>query len=136
MKYISFILRLAIAVILVQTLYFKFTGHAEAVHIFTVLGAEPVGRIFVGIMELVTAVLLLLPRTSLHGALLTIGLMIGAIGSHLFTPLGIVVQWGGNSDGGLLFTLALSSFLMAVVYVILFHRNTSKIIPTLLFKKQ
>jgi hypothetical protein len=102
LQVLSWALQLVVAGILAQTLFFKFSGSAESVHIFTTLGMEPWGRIGTGIAELVAVLLLLVPRTAALGALLAIGLMCGAILSHL-TRLGIVVQ----DDGGLLFGLAL-----------------------------
>jgi uncharacterized membrane protein YphA (DoxX/SURF4 family) len=81
----------------VQTLYFKFTGAAESIYIFKTLGMEPYGRIGSGIIELVSSILILIPRTTLLGALLGLGVMIGAIVSHVFV-LGIEVQ----NDGGTL----------------------------------
>lgn len=86
-KVITWILRLVPAIILLQTLFFKFTAAPESVEIFTRLGMEPYGRIGTGIAELIAAILLLVPRTSVYGALLGAGLMVGAIGSH-FTKLG------------------------------------------------
>lgn len=99
---LSWILQVVAAAILGQTLFFKFTGAPEAVWIFTTLGVEPYGRIFTGVVELVAVVALLVPRTAALGAALALGLMVGAIGSHLFV-LGIEVQ----GDGGTLFVLAL-----------------------------
>lgn len=93
--------RVIAAVILLQTLYFKFTGAPEAIKIFTALGVEPWGRITLGIIELITALLILIPTTSTIGALIGIGLMIGAIVIHI-TVLGI----SSSGDGGLLFGLA------------------------------
>lgn len=90
------------AVILLQTLWFKFTGAPESVYIFTTLGVEPWGRIGSGIAELVAAVLLIIPRTSWLGAVLALGVMGGALMSHL-TVLGVEVM----NDGGTLFMLAL-----------------------------
>ena len=101
----SWILQLIAAVILFQTLFFKFTGAAESVYIFTKVGAEPWGRIGSGVMELVAVVLLLIPATAWLGALISLAAISGAIVSHL-TILGIVVQ----DDGGLLFALALIVF--------------------------
>ena len=101
----SWVLQLAVAGILLQTLFFKFTGAAESVYIFQTVGAEPWGRIGSGVLELVAAVLLLIPALSPYGAILTIGLMTGAILSHL-TLLGIDVK----GDGGLLFGLAVAAF--------------------------
>ena len=98
---LRWILRLVAAAILFQTLFFKFTGAPESVYIFTKVGAEPVGRIGSGVMELICAILLLWPRWSAVGALLALGVISGAIVSHL-TILGIVVQ----DDGGTLFILA------------------------------
>lgn len=103
------LLRFVAAIILIQTLYFKFSGHPESVYIFSTLGMEPIGRIGIGILELIAAVLLLLPRLAWAGAVLGIGLMSGAIFFHL-TILGIQVQ----GDGGLLFALALTVMLCNV----------------------
>lgn len=98
---LSWLLQLAVAAILLQTLFFKFTGAPESVFIFSTLGVEPWGRIGSGIVELIASVLLLVPRTSVLGALLALGSMAGAIVSHLLF-LGIEIM----GDGGLLFVLA------------------------------
>ncbi len=113
-KYIERITSLIAAVILLQTLYFKFTGAPESVYIFSQLGLEPYGRVGLGIVELITAVLLIVKRTSFVGALLGLGIITGAIFSHLFV-LGIVVQ----NDGGLLFALAVIVFIMCLITAIL-----------------
>jgi hypothetical protein len=102
---VSWALQLIVAGILLQTLFFKFTGAAESVYIFSTLGAEPWGRIGSGVIELIAALLLLYPATITIGALLALGVITGAIVSHL-TVLGIDVQ----GDGGLLFFLALAVF--------------------------
>ncbi len=96
------ILRLLSAIILLQTLYFKFTAQPESVAIFTEIGAEPWGRIGTGLIELLSGILLLIPNQSLKGDLLAIILMLGAIMTHLCV-LGISVM----NDGGKLFGLAL-----------------------------
>ena len=101
------------AVILLQTLYFKFTAHPDSVHIFTKIGGEPFLRIGSGIVELIIALLLLFPRTSLYGGLLGFVLMLGAIGQHLFV-LGINV----NNDGGALFALAITTLFCSAVVVL------------------
>ena len=98
----SWVLQVVAAGILAQTLFFKFTGAPESVYIFSKLGAEPWGRIGSGVAELVAAVLLLWPGRAPLGAGLAVGLMVGAIGSHL-GPLGIDVM----DDHGLLFILAI-----------------------------
>ena len=102
---ISWIAQLVVAVIFLQTLFFKFTGAPESVYIFEKLGAEPWGRIGSGVAELITSVLLLIPATAAAGAVLALGVISGAIVSHL-TVLGIEVQ----GDGGTLFVLALVVF--------------------------
>ena len=96
------IARLAAALIMLQTLYFKFTGQPESIYIFSALGIEPWGRYGSGIAELIASILILIPATSWIGAFLGLGVMLGAIVSHL-TVLGIEVQ----GDGGYLFILAL-----------------------------
>src|SRR5687768_8916823 len=83
--------RLLAALILLQTLFFKFSASAESVYIFTKVGMEPWGRIMVGILELIAGLMLIIPRTAWMGAALALGLMTGAIGMHL-TLLGIDVQ--------------------------------------------
>jgi putative oxidoreductase len=102
---ISWVLQLAAAGILLQTLFFKFTGAEESVYIFTTLGAEPWGRIGSGIVELIASALLLVPATASLGAVVALGVMAGAIFSHV-AVLGIEVK----GDGGLLFGLALVVF--------------------------
>lgn len=117
MKKLTWIVRIIAAAILLQTLFFKFTGAKESVYIFSALGIEPYGRIGSGIAELIAAVLILLPRTTLIGAIMGSGVMIGAIFSHLFV-LGIEVQ----NDGGQLFTLAIITFLCCM-FLIFQNRN-------------
>ncbi len=106
---LSWLLQVVTAAILAQTLFFKFTAAEESVYIFTTLGLEPWGRIGSGIVELIACVLLLVPRTVPYGALLSLGVISGAIVSHL-TKLGIVVK----DDGGLLFALALLVFICSL----------------------
>ena len=103
---IYWIVRIIAALILMQTLFFKFSGSPESVFIFTTVGMEPWGRISVGVAELIASILLLLNRTAWIGAILALGLMTGAIGMH-FTRLGIEVQ----DDGGQLFIYAIVVFL-------------------------
>ena len=103
-------LRLTVAIILLQTLFFKFTASEESVYIFSTLGMEPFGRIGSGIAELIAAILILIPRTTLLGALIGMGVMLGAIFSHIFV-LGIEVK----NDGGTLFILAIITFICCTV---------------------
>jgi hypothetical protein len=113
---VSWLLQLTAAGILLQTLFFKFTGAEESVYIFTTLGLEPWGRIGSGVAELIAAVLLLVPATTTFGAMLAMGIMAGAILGHL-TRLGIAVK----GDGGLLFALAVT-VLVASAIVLLIRR--------------
>ena len=118
---VGWLLQLMIAGILLQTLFFKFTGAEESVYIFSTLGrfvgipvVEPWGRIASGVVELIASVLLLVPATASIGALIAMGVMGGAIVSHLFV-LGIEVK----GDGGLLFVLALTAFAGSAMVLIL-----------------
>lgn len=113
-RWTSWALQVLVAAILVQTLFFKFTGSQESVFIFSTLGVEPWGRYLAGVSELLAAVLILVPRTAVLGALLSLGVISGALGAHV-TKLGIVVQ----QDGGLLFSLALAVFASSAVVLFL-----------------
>ncbi|MBL7878936.1 MAG: DoxX family protein [Chryseobacterium gambrini] len=117
-NYINWALRLIPALILLQTLFFKFTAHPDSVAIFSQLHAEPFGRIFSGVLELITAVLILNPKTTFWGAVLGLVTMIGAIASHIFI-LGI----NTNNDGGKLFYLALTVFVFCVILLIKFKKG-------------
>jgi uncharacterized membrane protein YphA (DoxX/SURF4 family) len=120
---LAWVLRLIAAIIMLQTLYFKFTGAEESVYIFSTLGIEPYGRIGSGIGELIASILILIPSTTAIGALLAVGVMSGAIMSHL-TILGIEVK----NDGGQLFIYALLVFISSAILVILYKEQLIKII--------
>jgi DoxX-like family len=122
---LPWIARLLAAIIMLQTLYFKFSGAEESVYIFSILGMEPWGRIGTGVVELIASVLILYPKTSFIGAGLGVGLMIGAISSHLF-KLGISI----NGDGGQLFIYA-CIVLVCCLFLLYNHRKDGII----LFKK-
>jgi len=118
---VSWVAQLAVAGILLQTLFFKFTGAEESVYIFTTLGrfvhvagVEPWGRIGSGVIELIAGLMLLVPATASLGAGLAMGVMAGAIASHILV-LGVEVK----GDGGLLFALALTAFVGSVVVLVL-----------------
>ncbi len=114
----SWIARVVVAIILVQTLFFKFTAAPESVYIFETVGQEPVGRIGSGVVELIASVLLFIPGLTAVGALLALGTMSGAIFFHL-TKLGIVVQ----DDGGTLFGLALVVWAGSAFLLFLYRRT-------------
>ncbi len=104
------LLKYLCAVLLLQTLFFKFSAAPESVYIFETLKVEPWGRIFAGISELIAVILLLIPKTKFFGASMTVGIMGGAILSHLVF-LGIEVQ----GDSGLLFGMAVFIMLSALI---------------------
>lgn len=114
----SLALRAITAIILLQTLYFKFTGLPESVELFTKLGVEPWGRIGTGIIELITSILLFIPSTVFIGASLGVGLMLGAILSHL-----LVIGIASNNDGGQLFTLAIIVLLLCTIITWLYKQQ-------------
>ena len=109
-KMLPLLLRIIVAIILIQTLRFKFTAHPDSVYIFTKVGLEPYGRIGTGITELIAGVLLLIPKTTWIGAMLTLGIIGGAIMMHL-TKLGIEI----NNDGGILFITAVITFVLSAI---------------------
>jgi uncharacterized membrane protein YphA (DoxX/SURF4 family) len=118
---LHWLLRLIAAVIMLQTLYFKFSAAPESVYIFSTLGMEPWGRIGTGVLELVASILILVPRTTGFGALLGLGLMSGALFFHL-TKLGIEVQ----NDSGQLFIYALLVFLSCLILAIAYRKQFLK----------
>ncbi len=113
-----YLLRVIIAVIFIQTLYFKFTCAPESIYIFSAIGMEPWGRIGSGVVELIASILLLIPKTAWLGACMALGTITGALFFHL-TVLGIQVQ----GDGGLLFTLACIVFVGSLVTLWLERKN-------------
>jgi len=116
------ILRLVPAIILLQTLYFKFSAHPQSVKLFTEIGMEPYGRIGTGILEGIAAILILIPRFTAYGAILGLMMMTGALYFHL-TKLGI------NFDGDpILFVYALVTFICCAILILL---NKSKLANTL-----
>ena len=118
MNYVKFIIRLAVAIILIQTLRFKFTAHPDSVYIFTQVGLEPYGRIGIGILELIAGILILIPKTVWMGAGLTLGIIGGAIMMHL-TQLGIEV----NGDGGVLFITAVVTFILSLITLWFYRKD-------------
>ena len=120
---ITWVLRLLAALIMLQTLYFKFTGHEQSVKLFSQLGMEPWGRIGVGALELIASGLIFFPRTTGIGAALGAGLMAGAIFFHL-TILGIVF------DGDAwLFIYALTCFTCCIILLLVYRQQVLRLIP-------
>ncbi len=126
-KIFIWIIRIIPALIMLQTLYFKFTAHPQSVKLFTILGMEPWGRIGTGVMELIASVLLLVNRTVLPGAVLGMGLMCGAIFFHITNK-----NVGINFDGDpVLFIYAVVTLLCCLLLVWI---NKNKIPGLLKFK--
>jgi len=119
-------IRIIVALILVQTLWFKFTAHPDSVYIFTEVGMEPYGRIGIGIMELIASVLILISRTVWLGSCLVIGIIGGAIMMHL-SKLGIEV----NGDSGSLFYIAVVTFILSAI-ILFYYRKGIPIIGKML----
>ena len=117
-KYFPLVLRFIVAVILIQTLRFKFTAHPDSVYIFKSVGLEPIGRIAIGCLELIAGILLLIPKTVWAGAGLTLGVISGAIFMHL-TQIGIEV----NNDGGLLFITAVVTFILSAIILFIYKKD-------------
>ncbi len=121
------ILRILAAVIMLQTLFFKFTAAEESVYIFSALGMEPWGRIGTGVLELIASLLILFPKTTHFGALLAIGLMGGAVFFHL-TRLGIAVR----GDGGQLFIYALLVLISSGILLFVYRNELTAFIKKLI----
>lgn len=121
-KYLPLILRIVVAIILIQTLRFKLTAHPDSVYIFEKVGLEPYGRITIGIIELFAGILLLIPRTVWLGALITLGVIGGAIMMHL-TQLGIEVMYNGEPDGGQLFGTAVVTFILSGIILFRYRKS-------------
>lgn len=129
LRVIDWLLRIVVAVILLQTLFFKFSGAKESVYIFSTLGAEPWGRIGSGIIELIASMLILVPRTAVFGAILSLGTICGALFAHL-TKLGITIP--AVDDHGELFLLAVLIFVGSLAVIVL-HRSEIPIVGARLF---
>jgi putative oxidoreductase len=133
LKVADWILRIVVAVILLQTLFFKFSGAKESVYIFSTLGVEPWGRIGSGVVELLASVLLLVPRTAVIGAILSLGTICGALIAHL-TRLGIKLTAVG--DNGELFGLAVMVFVLSLIVIYVRRREIPIVGPRLFFGTQ
>ena len=123
-KTTSLLIRIVISLILIQTLRFKFLAHPDSVSIFTKVGLEPFGRIGIGVLELIAALLLLIPKTIWLGALLTTALILGAVFSHI-TQLGIEVKRWWK-----LFSMALGVLILGL-FILWEHRKKIPIISNI-----
>ncbi|UTW55015.1 DoxX family protein [Kordiimonas sp. SCSIO 12610] len=136
-KHIEWAPVIFMVIILSGSLPFKFTGHPQPTHIFNTVGEwlglelfKTYGAIFIGVVELVASILLLIPKTRVYGAVVALGTMAGAIFFHLFTPLGVTVVWMENGvpqEDGVLFYTAVLVFICAI-WLILRRRHELPII--------
>ena len=110
---IAWIAQVLAAAILITAASSKLTSAPDAIALFSTLGVEPWGRFALGSVELLTAALLLFPRTAGIGGLFGIVLMTGAIATHLFK---IGVMYGGDPS---LFIMAVLVFLSSAITVYL-----------------
>ncbi len=127
-KYFPIVLKLIAVVIMLQTLFFKFSGAQQSIDLFTTIAGENEAylRVGTGVLELIASFLLFAPKKTWLGALLIIGLMGGALLSH-FSILGIA----HNNDGGMLFTGAAITFLAGVILLILYKKEIPVMRPKL-----
>ena len=109
-NYLSLALRIIVAVILLQTLSFKFLAHPDSIYIFTQVGMEPWGRIGIGVLKLIASILLFLPKKIWMGAGLATVLMAVAVMMPL-TMIGIEVK----GDGGTLFYTAIATLILSLI---------------------
>ena len=119
-KYFPLLLKIIAAFIMLQTLFYKFSGAKESIDLFTKLagGNEMLLRIGTGIIELIASILLFIPKKTWLGALLGTGLMSGALLSHL-TILGIE----HDNDGGTLFICATITLISTGILLILNRKD-------------
>ena len=145
--YVSWALTIYICFVFIQSLFFKFTGSEETVIIFSTIAAWMAdigfpsaiaqtfgehGGVAIGIIELIAAFLLLVPKTRIIGAFIALGVISGAIFFHLFTPLGVVrvVDSSGNTDGGVLFYMACGVWVCAVALIAMYFSGERSIADT------
>lgn len=131
MKIFILLLKSLITLIVGQTLFFKFTGAAESVYIFSTLGIEPWGRIALGTLEFLSIILLWISKTTVYALMLIFGMMLGAIASHLFI-LGIEIM----GDGGELFILGIVTWLASAVLLFTIREEIKAIGIKFIAKKQ
>ncbi|HHN78721.1 MAG TPA: hypothetical protein ENK11_08645 [Phycisphaerales bacterium] len=125
----SWVLQIIAVAIFAMAAIPKLTGDEGSKALFEVLGAEPAGRYGVGVMEIVAIALLLIPRTVVFGSMLSILLMIGAIGAHA-TKLGFSIDPVAlghpealkAAEGPAMFAMALA-VLIANIIVLMIRRR-------------
>jgi putative oxidoreductase len=101
---LSWLAQLVAAAILGMAGLSKLSSAPDSVALFTRLGVEPWGRYLLGAVELLTALLLLWPKSAVVGGVLGMVLMLGAIATHLFR---IGITYGGDPSLFLMATVVL-----------------------------
>lgn len=127
MKRTSLVMRLAIAITFLQSLFFKFSGHEQVIHVFSTIGLEPLGRYVIGIIELIISILLFIPKTRILALISSGILMLCALSIHLLTSLGIVVEWNNRSDNGKLFGMGLMVCILALFLLFRHYKKNQPI---------
>lgn len=79
---ISWVFQVLVAGVLLTSAVAKFQGHPTSVESFEMLGMEPEGRYIVAGLEILAALLLLIPHGIAWGAILGWGVMTGALIAH------------------------------------------------------
>lgn len=115
---IKLILRLLVSIIFLETLYFKFTAHPDSLLIFYQLGIEPWGRIGLGVIELIIAILILHPKTNLIGMVGSLVVILGALFSHI-----LILGVNFNNDGGRLFTLSVIVLIASITFLLMHKKD-------------
>ena len=120
---ISWVAQIIVVVILGQTLFFKFTDAPEVVELFSKLGMGPFGYKLIGFLELIACVLLLIRPSIIWGAILSWGLMSGAIMGH-------ITKIGFSGDAGTLGSMAIAAWLLSCLIIYL-RKNQISIIANM-----
>lgn len=100
-----------------ENIVFQIIAERSGISLF-----EPYVRIFTGVAELATAILLLIPRTRVLGSLSAVGILVGAIGFHLSPWLGINVP----TIGHFLFIAAVSLLIGSLLNLALLRNGFKK----------
>ena len=138
---VPWLMAIFIAIVFIQSLFFKFSNSFETQHIFGTIGQwmagiaalrfladgfASYGGYTIGTVELIAAILLLIRPTQMIGAAVALCVISGAIFFHLATPLGVsvVINEAGERDGGQLFALAVLVWFSALGIIYLRSRES------------
>jgi len=117
-EYLSWTIRILTTFIIFQIVYFKLSGDPKCIYVFKKVGGEPIGRLTTGLIELLAGILLLVPTTKIWGAIIAFLAACCCLYAH-FTVLGIII----NNDGGLLFAMTFSVFILSIILFFLHQKE-------------